>query len=564
MAYTYDQTRDNEQLRLLERAIQRFIHRYQHPVATTSTCPRQTVFLFPGGMASQLTRARTKFADGVATKQQFEFDTVWVAVDTPFGGARNLEMHRDSVGTFRDKGDRIIVADASLTLLGYDPYGGFITWCAHHNIDLFVFPWDWRRRLDETARFFVGQFLPYFRDYVVNQGGCPDPLTRFALVGHSSGGMVANLIVRGNDAILATMTAAITVATPFYGYPGQLHRWFEGEPLVNGLFQEFKQDIMETIASLPGLYTLHFLDEVTYANAPIQSGLLGDPNFQLPGYPSMDATIPAVRADAYNPQTNGTLVRYPTLTGFDRNELQYAKVQFQLLASAMDPALLHRFYNIRGVRTEADDHTPISDTAGNVTWDWIATSFDEDDPTPIVDGQPVPGDDTQPAWTARLVTNDPARCITVKGNSVSHIDMMNHGDVHDAIETILCTPGAAVSSPGTPPPDPASDDDLVDFLHWLFENRHRIRDWRDLEDPKLRKLIPLKFRSKLPGLGRRFMMNVFKRPSPKRRPGSEGGAPARAPSDPTGTTPAAPGRRTAVRRPATARGRPKSSKKKNR
>ena len=30
------------------------------------------------------------------------------------------------------------------------------------------------------------------------------------------------------------MTHAITVGTPFYGYPGQVRRWFEGEPYLTG------------------------------------------------------------------------------------------------------------------------------------------------------------------------------------------------------------------------------------------------------------------------------------------------------------------------------------------
>ena len=83
-------------------------------------------------------------------------------------------MHRDSTGTFRDKDDRIIVADAALSFADCTPHDGFITWCGNNNVDLFVFPNDWRRRMDETATFFVGKFLPFFRAHV--QGaGCPDP-----------------------------------------------------------------------------------------------------------------------------------------------------------------------------------------------------------------------------------------------------------------------------------------------------------------------------------------------------------------------------------------------------
>src|SRR5262249_24092482 len=233
MTFTYDETRDSEHLRLLTPAIDAFIRQCQHPAATTSTCPRQTMFFFPGGIASSLARATQKFVDGVAAPQAFEYKPVWIAPNTFMGGARDLKMYRDSAGTFRDKGDRIIVADGAV-LLGYTPHQGLIDWCANNHVDLFVFPWDWRRRLDEAVKMFVGKCLPFVRARVL-AAGCPDPLARFSLVGHSFGGMIVNLILRNNDPIVAHMTQAITVATPFYGSPGQVHRWFEGEPYLNGL-----------------------------------------------------------------------------------------------------------------------------------------------------------------------------------------------------------------------------------------------------------------------------------------------------------------------------------------
>ena len=54
----------------------------------------------------------------------------------------------------------------------------------------------------------------------------------------------------------------------------------------------------------------------------------------------MDTTTYGLRADPYNPQTNGSLVRYPGLTGFAITELDYAKLEFRTLASPMDPTLL--------------------------------------------------------------------------------------------------------------------------------------------------------------------------------------------------------------------------------
>jgi hypothetical protein len=506
MALSYAETRNAETLRLLTPAIDAFITRCQQSDNAASTCVRQTLFFFPGGMASRLTRATQKFVEGAAGP--FTYEPVWVIPETPVGGARDLAMHRDSVGTFRDKGDRIIIADEALSVAGCSPHDGLIDWAQDNNVDLFVFPWDWRRRLDETVTFFIGTFLPYFRARV-QAAGCPDPLASFALIGHSFGGMIVNLILHGNAPILHTMTHAITVATPFYGYSGQVHRWFEGDGMLN-CFGLFKQDMMETIASLPGLYTLHYLDEQTF-NA--NETALGGGEYPIPGYPSMDASVVGLRADPYDPQTYGSLVRYPGLTGFDIGELDYAKLQFRTLASPMDSILLQKFHNIRGVKTTNDQVTPVNNTVGRVTWDWITSSFDASDTTPIENDILLPGDGTQPAWTTCLVTNGD-RCVTVKAENIDHAFLMNHTGVLETIQEILCPEGAAVSPRETPEPEPASDEEMVDFLQWLSQNRLLIRGVKSFDDREFRKLLPARFSNRLPNLARRFISDVMKRPGP--------------------------------------------------
>jgi hypothetical protein len=216
--------------------------------------------------------------------------------------------------------------------------------------------------------------------------------------------MIANLILRTEDRIRANMTHVITVGTPFYGYAGQLHRWFEGVRLLN-FFDVLKQPMMETIPLFPGPFVYPFLDEETFNNSANHGALASaDDECPLPDYPSIDAVNEHVRADADNPQTHGSRIRYPGRTGFNRSELEYAKRQFQQLASPMNPTLLTKFHNIRGVRTKRDGE-PLRNTVGSLTWDWME-NFDASDQSPI-DNKPalVPGDDTQPAWTARLATN---------------------------------------------------------------------------------------------------------------------------------------------------------------
>jgi hypothetical protein len=475
MTRSYDEHRDCENLRLLEDAIGDFVSHCQHRPPSSSTSPRQTVFFFPGGMASRLTCATTKFDP--SNPQQYDYDPIWVIPRTFVGGAPDLAMYRDGAGTFRDKNDRFIIADAPVSFLGITPHDRLIKWCKGQNADLFVFPWDWRRRMEDTSRFFIGKFLPFFRCRVM-KGGCPDPLERFALIGHSAGGMIANLILRSGDPILDNVTHVITVGTPFYGYAGHLHRWFEGVSELND-FNRFKQSMMETVASLPGPYVYNFLDEDTFNS--IHKPLLSDDEFPLLDYPSMDATNASLRADPYNPKTNGDKIRYPATTGFSRDELDYAKKQFQQLASPMDPGLLTKFHNIRGVRTKASGK-PHCNTIGGITWAWIDATFNAHDATPIKNDSPlVPGDDTQPAYTARLAANMP-RCFTAKATDIEHVCLMNHDQVLMEIQQILCPKDAGMELPkATPPLKPVSDKEVADFLEWMTRHWLDIRDLTTLE-----------------------------------------------------------------------------------
>jgi len=551
MSISYADTRDSEHLRLLTPPIDAFIARPRPPVPTTSTCPRQTVFFFPGGLATQLLRATAKFKDGVAKPQTFDYEVVWATLEGLKNGTpRHLKMHRDGSGVFRDKGDRIMVPHG---VVFEELYKVFIEWCANNNLDLFVLDWDWRRRLENTVTFFVRTYLPFFRARVLAHG-LPDPLARFSLIGHSFGGMVVNLILRGDDPIVANLNRAITVATPFYGYAAQVHCWFEGHELVNG-GGIFTDEMLGVIASLPSLYTLHYLDEATFRDRATQAGLALDPEFPLTSYPSMDATIPTVRADPYNPKTNGRLVRYPAMTGFDLAELDYAKLQGQQLVAPMPANLAEKFFNIRGVVTEDDQQTPKSTTLGHVTCDWIPTSFESTDPSPIVDGAKVPGDDTQPAWSARLATNAPARCITVRASDIDHMFIMNNARILEALGSILCPPGAAMNPPVPPKPEPASDEDLVAFMRWLHaQGRRRTKTILPrFDDPALRDLVPPELKEKLPGIARRIVSDIMKRPAPPGLSGPAGGGTRRRARPKR--RPRKPARKPGARKPAARRRR---------
>lgn len=363
-------------------------------------------------------RARTPYKDGVTALQTFQYDQVWLTLGTFLGDALTLKMHKDGQGIYRDLDDRIIVANGAVELFGVTPYSLFTAWCELNGLDWFIFGWDWRRRLEDTVSFFLTRFLPRFQDTVKNACSS-DPLRDFILVGHSFGGMIVNLILRQYNSLLANMTRAVTVATPFYGYDGQIHRWFEGDQYFNELG---KMKVIRVISSMPACYTLPYLDAVTYsANQP---ALAQDPQFPLADYPSHDAANPAQIADPFNPVGR----RYPGNTGFDLSELNHGRQIFQQLAAPVTQ-YAENFFNIRGVQTTSNT------VVGGI--DWRLLPGPADPPASPITNQPpqVPGDGVQPAWSTRLVTLPPTQWRTVMG--VDHMFMMEYPATQQIIAQVL-------------------------------------------------------------------------------------------------------------------------------
>ena len=329
---TYSATRDREQLRYLEVDIASFIQAYQ---SRPPGIQRRTLFLFPGGMGSQLLRARTRYQTGGPQTQTFQYDPVWLTLGTFLGDSLNLKMH-DVGGVYQDLGDRIIIPYGSVEFLGLTPYTRFIAWCELNDIDWFVFGWDWRRRLEDTVSFFLNRFLPRVQSIVEPQ--CGDVLQDYALVGHSFGGMVVTLMLHQNHAMLSTMGRTITVASPFYGYDGQIHRWFEGEPLLNHIGPiDITPEVIEVIASLPGVYVLPYLDKQTFQNN--QAALAADPHYPLNAYPSHDSVHGTLTVDPFSPGAN----RYPQNIGFSTNELHHARNIYRKIAAGAAPAICRPF-----------------------------------------------------------------------------------------------------------------------------------------------------------------------------------------------------------------------------
>jgi hypothetical protein len=427
---SYNTTRISEQLRVLDPEINNFIVRYNASNGLAGGGPRQTVFLFPGGSASRLVRATTAYDPAGPPNQVFAYDEVWLNAVTFLGGARNLRMKRIAPNDYRDKQNKIIVADGLVNLFGVTPYLGFTAWCALKGLDYFVFPWDWRRAVYDVGDFFVTHFLPHFQELV--RAGCnnADPLVRFSLIGHSAGGMVVNWALRSGAPIMRCLDKAITVATPFYGYGTQLHRWFEGEALLNG-FGLFTKGVIRALCSFPGCYAWMFLPHQTFFAERL--AFAADPDYPLLRYPSVDLTTGAI-ADPYDPQTNGAQHRYPSFSdsGFDFVELACAKVLVLFLSSPLTQAQADKFWNIR-----AD--TLAGNTLHETTWDWVPPPT----PTPIQDASVVDGDSCQPGWTARHVRLEelaPMHVISIRSAWAAHATIMNLPGTLQEISGILDLP----------------------------------------------------------------------------------------------------------------------------
>ena len=415
----YQEARDSEQLRFLDEAITEFLK--DRPPQS------QTIIFFPGGLASSLLRAKTPYNPNISTPQSFDYDgqEVWLSAWTfghPELNALKLKMHKEADGFYHDEENRIIVAHGCIKFAGVTPYDDFADWCQANKIGLLVFGWDWRRPLGDIAAFFLNKFLPRLNERLGNSG----PLTNYTLVGHSFGGMVVNLILRTGDHRLDGMNRAITVATPFYGYGGQLHRWFEGESLLNHL-GENKIDIIKTLSSLPSSYALNWLGQDTFNTVRTP---LGTGDFAIQDYPSKEG------ADPYNPpepDRNGR-VRYATRLGFSLDELKLGRDVCKQLVADLPDDLAKKFFNIRGVQTALG--RTLQQTICGTNWQLIDANFDpRTQDSPITDKLGA-GDEVLPAWSTHLATLPSDNRKTVAG-ILHHSFILSSGEVQDALGGLL-------------------------------------------------------------------------------------------------------------------------------
>ena len=507
-AAPYHQRRDKDQLAVYERDIESFIARYRQRTPVGGM-PRHTLFFFPGGMACQLWRSDRKFSSSDPNAKLRYDERLWLGLGSFFGKALKLRMKQDRDGLSREEDGHIVLVDGAVNFNGCTPHDGLIDWCNDNNVDLFVYNWDWRRRQMECVDFFVKKFWPCFKRRVTD-AGIPGAARDFSLLGHSFGGMLVKLILENGDHDVAqNLKSAVTVATPFYGYGAQAHRWFEGEELLNGDGHEIKSKLVRVICSMPGLYVLHYLDRDTYERD--RAGLESDA-YPLKRYPSIDlATQQPFEPWQQQSAPNGR-VRYPTKAmHFMLRELDYAHGVYKTLAKPNDDP---RFFNIRGVRMERSGVR--EDTAGSVSCDWVSEDFDpmRDEDKPIADTSLVAGDNTQPAWSARLVCKaDPRRVRTVRSENLTHMFLMNQPGVLQELASIVHGPGAEANTTirSRDATTFASDEQLKEFLGWVDDLGKR-RHGKPPSEEEIEKDMPQSVRQNMPGIAARIIEDILKRP----------------------------------------------------
>jgi pimeloyl-ACP methyl ester carboxylesterase len=444
----YKQCYMEEQYGQMERkgTIQGFLTRFAQSLTKLGGEAKQrTVILFPGGMGSELARAYQQFN---GTAGSYAYETVWYDVLGVLFAEHTLQL--DMYADF-DRDQRMVVADGAIENCVYSPYDNFKLWCTDNDLDLLVVGWDFRRHPDWVVEFFLDHLTPKVTERAAN-AGLPDPFARATIIGHSFGGMVAKWILnKHDDPFCQKLALAVTVGSPFYGSAGHPHRYFVGEPLA-GLTTQ-RAELAKVIATFKGGFSLMFLDEATYARfQPQLSTDSSDPRqpgpYPLAGYPSVDQ-YDQTAVDPFNPLAGSAgWFRYPDLWNWFAGYLSDGRDQYRLVAEPLDASVEKKLHCIRGVQFEGG--APKPGTAVSQRWHWVPrdprgdSAVWEQEPDAAGWHDFGPGDDTIPAWSARLVTQPPENIHTIEGD-LSHMSLLDDGSVRSTLLGLI---------QGIQPPDP--------------------------------------------------------------------------------------------------------------
>ena len=445
---SYDIGRANAIRRAYAGHVKSFVERYIRG--------RKTVVLLPGGMGSQLDYSPRPF-DG--TPMSFaEYETAWMDIGAVFD-SDTLKLEIDDQG--RDKNGHIIFPNGPLrfAVVAYDDTARYFQ---ERDYNYIVFGYDWRRPIEECAGF-LEDFLVQMRKSVFNKHQ-EDPLPGTTLLCHSQGGLVAKLFLHRIFNAPGWFEKVITVGTPFYGTWSHQQRYFVGQPPLN-ILHGAKQ-IASIVATLPGPYTLMFIDRQTFTRDHERLGLGAD------DYPIVDPDS----GDPADPYDAANLDRYPGWVKGDH--LENARRIRGTIALPLAENIAERFFNLRTRKAKM----PVA-----LHWKALPAGFDPDSSgnSPVTPAREGGGDGTVPGWAAWHAHTPPDNQCELKKAS-DHGYLMEHDEVLKTVEHIMTRNELPARSLGRDqqfgePVLPASDNRIRHFFHDVAKNRTTREDARAYE-----------------------------------------------------------------------------------
>lgn len=383
---------------------------------------KETVVLLPGGMGSQLERSVKTYVDDSSLPFR-TYNPVWIDLGLLFAGdTLKLEILTSS----RDKGNHIIVPEGPLRFF-VTAYDGTERYFRDHGYNYIVFPYDWRRSLDESGSYLI-YFLERLKTEVQARKG-HDPLPSTSLVCHSMGGLVVlrflqRLRIKSGfrpEHIIKWLKRIVTVATPFYGTSTHMKRYYKGEKLLSILHGEKK--VARVAASFEGPYILSYLNQRAYELYKAAFDRRGEPP-ELPRYPVRDAADPDNRIA--DPSDSAMIGRYPPWVS--ARYLSNTRSLWTTLSRRLPKAFQDRIYHIRADKQVMWTEQRWKDIDGS--------SYDPSSQRTPLSGVSGPGDGTVPFWSARLAQTPDSQVYSAS-NNIMHSELMEHDEVLDAIDSII-------------------------------------------------------------------------------------------------------------------------------
>ncbi len=415
----------------------------------------KTVILLPGGMGSQLDRSIKKFSGG-SSLPFLEFDPIWIDLGLIFD-QDGLELGISQRG--EDFRRHMLVPNGPLRfpfLKSYDDTEDYFRNRCGFNYG--VFGWDWRRPLREAATN-LEFVLKSFRRRVRHRFPDQEPLADTTLFAHSQGGLVAKVMLstlfRGQDPSAAELDRwfgrLVTVGTPFYGTWEHQRRFYEGQDPLNSLYGT--KPIVDIVNSLPGPYSLMFLDAAIYKEHFVDGPLAGEldrypvRNMRNPGDSQPDGP-----AFWLNPYDRDNAKHFPPR--FRRDLQTRALRELRLSVEPLPRRVLARLFHLRTGRKR---------TNTEIHWDPIdGTAFEVGVSKTPLSYRKGPGDGTVPYWSARLAWTPNDQVIDLK-RAKDHGHLAEHEEVLQILHGLIA-PELAPAKPRRTKPPRASRQRMLELV----------------------------------------------------------------------------------------------------